>query len=415
MFLTGFVQRERLFDLATRWLANRMEPEDTRFVTQAFIYEGLIVRPRVESFMTDLGSALHAPPLFRHRIFSKDDYRQAIMEACPHPSPAVAELFARYRERPEEFYPHTPADIYLAVDDKGHLMGTARMKRVRRLAEKASRRVADRLLANVEDRARELARSRAMASGQLRKGEQVAAEPRPEEYTEAERQVAETFALREPVFSAADLRIDDVIGAKLIGPPEMQAAVEQAIREQGHVNLVEREEHRGAYNAVNLLVDMDLPPAGEIIDRMRPLNWSFAAGRGIPTEELARDFPEYVESGARSIRVELILTTFEDLVESEFGGSIHEARILAQRDGHYGRQIARNASYILEFLLTLAVSPTLSVEEIPFKIWGRYLPVAVVQEMWKLYGLQYRDATWDSFLYDPGSNGFLLDPEKARV
>ena len=81
-----------------------------------------------------------------------------------------------------------------------------------------------------------------------------------------------------------------------------------------------------------------------------------------------------MESCRRTFRVELILTTFEDLVESEFGVGIHEQRILDQRDlaSEHGR-IARNASFIIEYMLRLAISPTVTIDHLPIKIWGRYI------------------------------------------
>ena len=52
---------------------------------------------------------------------------------------------------------------------------------------------------------------------------------------------------------------------------------------------MEREVHRGKYNDVNLLVDLELPPAGEFIDRMKGWDWSEAAARGLDAELLAQE------------------------------------------------------------------------------------------------------------------------------
>ena len=90
--------------------------------------------------------------------------------------------------------------------------------------------------------------------------------------------------------------------------------------------------------------------------------------------DLENEFYEYVTTGSRTFSLELILTTIDDLVESEFGLGIHEVRILEQRDraGYSGR-IAQNASWIIEYMLCHAISPTARVDGIPIKIWGRYL------------------------------------------
>jgi len=166
--------------------------------------------------------------------------------------------------------------------------------------------------------------------------------------------------------------------------------------------VVDREVHRGVYNDVNLVVDLELPPADAIIDRARERDWSYLERRGLDAETLRRGFPEYVESGARTFRLEVILTTFDELVESEFGRSIHEARVARQRDGSsYSGRIAQNASFIIEFLLKLAISPSLDVSELPVKMWGRYLPDTLAQAIARLSGNESMERLFDSFAPEP--------------
>jgi hypothetical protein len=118
---------------------------------------------------------------------------------------------------------------------------------------------------------------------------------------------------------------------------------------------------------------------------------------------LAGFFAPYVEQGARTFRAEVILTTFEELVESEFGRSIHEERILDQRSRvHYSGRIAKNASYIIGYLLMLAISPTLTVDHLPVKMWGRYLPDVHSASVWKLFGVEHGERLFDPLLVDPG-------------
>jgi hypothetical protein len=120
---------------------------------------------------------------------------------------------------------------------------------------------------------------------------------------------------------------------------------------------------------------------------MRHVDWSFAAGRGLSPNSLETDFYEYLESGSRSFRVELVLTTFSDLVESEFGRCIHEARILEQRDRvRYSGRIAENASSIIEYLLQVAISPTVTIRELPIRVTGRYLRDTLWSAVFQLNG-----------------------------
>ncbi len=60
-------------------------------------------------------------------------------------------------------------------------------------------------------------------------------------------------------------------------------------------------------------------------------------------------------------------------------------RILEQRDRViYSGRIAQNASSIIEYMLQLAISPTVRVEGLPIKVWGRYLRDTMVEALAKL-------------------------------
>jgi len=89
------------------------------------------------------------------------------------------------------------------------------------------------------------------------------------------------------------------------------------------------------------------------------------------------------------VRVELILTTYEELVESEIGRSIHEMRTLKQRSQReYTGRIAKNAEFIVEYMLSVAFSPQIAVNFIPIKLNGHYLPETVSYAIRKLYGIE---------------------------
>jgi len=136
----------------------------------------------------------------------------------------------------------------------------------------------------------------------------------------------------------------------------------------------------------------------QIIDLERRRDWSGVANRGLSAAELAKGFPDYVASGERSFRAEVILTTRADLVESEFGSAIHEARIIEQRQGTYSGRIASNASFIITYMLMLALSPSITTPEIPVKMWGRYLPDVYSVAIWKLFGITLGRGQVDSFV-----------------
>ena len=401
MYLTSLIHRDRLFEIANRWLCDHVERDDGRFITEVFIYENLVSAPMLRRFLLDIGSSVHSRRIRMEHAFTKDHVRQAIIDGCLLMTPRTEALFARFREEPEEFYPRTPTNAVLAFGEDGRLLGMTRLKRIRRIAEKVSRRIADRLAHDIRKVAESLALERAERQGVPVEHLVSSDDTMAEEFMAAERMVSHAFRQGIVFFEPEEQRVDDVIGVKLIGSPEELERIESAVWEYPDAAVVKREEHTGQYNDVNLVVDLELPPVGKIVERIEGLDWTYTARRGLPPETLREDFPTYVESGARTIRVEVILTTMEELVESEFGRGIHEERIVSQRNkASYSGRIARNASDIIRYLLHLAVSPTVHVASVPIKMWGRYLPDTVSAAIWQL-SCASGDGQFDSFAPEP--------------
>ncbi len=372
MYLSGLTHRDRLFDVATRWLADNVRPEDGRIVTEIFAFERAITAPVVRGFVAELCRICHREDLYLERVSSKDEVRKAIVAAATHPSSRVAELIDWYRQLPEEFFPRTPVRMSLVTLRNGKLVGIVRRKRIRRVADKVSRRVAEQLTGEIDNVARALAASRPRRHGPFDSG--LPPGPPAAVGGAAERLVADRIRSGRVVLDPDQQRVDDVIGVKIIGTHEELAKIEARLDSVDNTWPFHREVHNGSYVGIHHVVDLELPSNDGILANMENIDWSFAAGRGLPVDELGARFHAYIESCRRSFRVELILTTFDDLVESEFGVGIHEQRILDQRDlaADYGR-IARNASFIIEYMLRMAVSPTVEIEQLPFKIWGRYI------------------------------------------
>jgi hypothetical protein len=388
MYLTALTHRDPLFDIARRWLAGHPRPEDGRGITEIFTFDRIITGPSVRAMVADLAHGAGHGALRLERVLTKDAVREAIAEAADgSSSPRVRSLIERYRICPEEFFPRTPVYMSLVTADSGALVSLVRRKRTRRIADKVSRRLANRLAGAIQEVATSLAARRAERAG-VPVGQLVSTrEEMEEDFAEAERIVARRIQTQEISLDANVQRVDDVIGVKIIGTPAELERIEQILLERPMTSIHHREVHNGAYCGTHVVVEIELPPVCEIIDSMRDSDWRFAAHRGVPPKQLAQDFPHYVERGARTFCVELILTTFEDLVESEFGRSIHEVRVLEQRDRtSYSGRIAQNASYIIEYLLRLAVSPTTTVSELPFTIGGRYLRDTVSQAITRLSG-----------------------------
>ncbi|MGD9252836.1 MAG: hypothetical protein PVG92_02755 [Holophagae bacterium] len=386
MYLSGLTHRDRLFDIAARWLADQPRPEDGRVASEIFVFERAITAPTVRRFTADLCRIGHKEDLFLERISSKDEVREAIVAAAAHSSSRVAELIDWYRQLPEEFFPRTPVRMSLVTLRNGRLAAIIRRKRLRRIADKVSRRVAEQLTGEIDAVARALAGSRPQRPRTYDNG-LVSPPGTPAAVSgAAERLVADRIRSGRLTLDPDRQRVDDVIGVKIIGHAEQLEKIEASLDSLEYTWAFDREAHDGAYVGVHYLVDLELPPNEKILANMKGIDWSFAAGRGLNVESLDRQFEAYIESCRRTFRVELILTSFEDLVESEFGVGIHEQRILDQRDlaADYGR-IARNASFLIEYMLRLAVSPTVATDSLPFKIWGRYIRDTVDLELRTLH------------------------------
>lgn len=382
MYLSGLIHRDRLFDIAARWLADSVEPNDGRVLTEIFAFERAITAPLVRRFVADLCRVVYREDLYLERITNKDQARSAIVAAAAHPTPRVAELIDWYRQLPEEFFPRTPVRMSLVTRRSGKVAAIIRRKRIRRIADKVSRRVTSSLKGEIDSVAT------ALAASHPRRGN--SALPEDEELPEnlaglhgtAERLVADRIRSGRFRLDPERQRVDDVIGVKLISKPEGLEAIENALDDLEYTWAFHREVHDGSYVGTHYLVDLELPPDEGVLAGVEGIDWSFAAGRGLPLDELEERFRDYVASGSRTFRLELILTTFEDLVESEFGTSIHEQRILNQRDvaSDFGR-IALNASSIIEYMLRFATSNRVEIRELPIKIWGRYVRDMIAYEI----------------------------------
>jgi len=385
MYLSGLVHRDRLFDVASRWLADHVNNDDGRVLTEIFAFERAITSPLVRSLVADLVRTNRPGDLRLTRVDSKDAVRKAIVEAVHDPTPRVEQLLAHYREFPEEFFPRTPVHMSLVTGDGRSLVGMVRRKRIRRIAEKVSRRVAEQLADEIEMAAKSLAAARAGSVGIPLDKMVSSRQQMVNEFAAAERIVADQIRTGRLTFDPDQVRVDDVIGVKILGTPTELARIEVALDARDGTFACESEVHEGCYTGTHYLVDLELPPLEQTIARFKGVDWSFAEGRGLSAYHLEESLIDYLSSASPTFRVELILTTLDDLVESEFGRCIHEVRILEQRDqATYSGRIAQNASSIIEYMLQLAISPTVQTDELPIKVWGRYLRDTVGQALAKL-------------------------------
>ena len=343
MYLSGLIHRERLFDIACRWLADRVAPTDGRTLTEIFVFERAITAPSVRALVADLSREHRPGSLSLRRVTTKDAVRDAIVAAVTDPSPRAAGLLDRYRAQPEEFFPRTPVHMSLITRDHGRLVAMVRRKRIRRIADKVSRQVAEQLAGEIGDAARYLAAERARSAGVPLQQMVVDSTEMDEDFTAAERMVADRIRIGELTLDPDRQQVDDLIGVKLVLEPQPRShASRSALDRRDGTWTFHRTVHEGSYVRHPLPGGARAAAGGR--HRRRPAQTS--TGRSPPagacrSSTSRTSVYEFVSTGSRSVRVELILTTMDDLVESEFGRSIHEVRILEQRDrASYSGRIA---------------------------------------------------------------------------
>lgn len=403
MYLTAMTHRDELFDLTMRWMNDDFHPDDGEALTRIFVYESAISALVIERVLDVLGK-FRDVPLHARRVRSKHELRKRIIAHLGVHTSRVDELAQSFHDNPTYFFPFLPVDALVITDDASRLLALGRVKRMARVAEKVSFRLVEALFKEIQATARRLAERRAAQAGVPLDAFLSSDEAMQNDFVQAEEAVAHSFRDKTIHIGPDALAINDILGFKIIAPQEALDRLPSMLGGQPGVVVVEIQEHSGNYNAVNLLLDIDLPPADTLVAHLRDVDWSMADRRGLDPDVIRRNIGNYVEEGADSVRIELILTTPEELMEAEFGRSIHELRILRlrQRQAYCG-PLGQNAGYLIEYMLTLAASPTVRIPEIPVKMYGRYLPEEIEALKSALRGNAFDEGLLSSFCMRQGT------------
>lgn len=386
MYLTAMTHREELFHLTLRWLNNSFDPQDGETITKIFTYESGISSLIIKRLLELLTKTFTAP-LQTKRVRTKHELRDQIITTVGLHGPRGGELADSFRKNPEYFFPRLPIDATVITDGTSRLAAIARIKRLTRVAEKVSFRLVETLFHEIQEAARILADQRAQRAG-LPLSEFVSSEEDMKtDFMEAEDALVQNLVNKQIYIERSTIVINDIIGLKIVAPLDVLGRVQEVFADEPGITIAEVQQHSGNYNAVNLLLDVELPPPGILMARLADMDWEMAGRRGLDPVDIRNGISAYVKSGAETIRIEIILTTPDELMEAEFGRSIHELRILKlrQRQAYCG-PLGQNAGYLIEYLLALASSPTVSISEIPIKLYGRYLPEEIAAMKCALHG-----------------------------
>jgi hypothetical protein len=325
-------------------------------------------------------------------VHLKGELREAICRRGEEAGPRAKELFEWYRKNPDFYYREAPIDGVMCLDGKGQLIGVYRVKRARRIAEKANRKIANWVFSLVQKKAEQMAAERARRFGVPL---ELLLTPEPEmtsEFVEAERAIAQSFIEGSFKFDRDALTINDVGGIKIVADDQRLVNLESALDEDPKIQVLHKESFYGPYRAKSLVLECPWDPEHVFRKYKESQCWERYLNRGIPEAELRMGLESHIRDPQPTISVELILSNFPDLVESELGDSIHEERIIAQRDNKvYEGYIPMNVEFLLEYLFAVGFSPQIRIDRLPIKLWGRYLPDTLISHVRRLYELPEHD------------------------
>jgi ppGpp synthetase/RelA/SpoT-type nucleotidyltranferase len=376
--ISGYLHRNDLSDIIRCWMYGYVNPSDADRIAQLVHFNNAYVSRYLKLFSEKVFQTLHQCTLKTRPAFLKRDLKDIIVANPPYHNSRIDELIRNYYAEPGRFYRETPfhATLFFRKQDGiGEYMGSHRIKRVHRLAEKSARKIIDMMFDTIRKRADLLADDRARFLNIPRHQLLTSQEEMTEEFLKAENRLLEDLRQKREIRYAESMVINDVAGMKVILDDSEQGRLITVLDRMGDCEIVEQERHSGRYNATNLIVSFR-PPREEIL--VQPLSKTIIEImqiRGLSPEESNNAFIEFVRSGEECVNLEVIVSNYEEMLESEIGRCMHEDRIIEQRlRQQYRGHLARNIVYLMEYLFTFPVSGKLEIGELPIKLWNRYLP-----------------------------------------
>jgi hypothetical protein len=356
------------------------------------ISDGFIISETLEVLTRRLLGMIHKSPFRQKRIRSKGELRDILCGNDQNAQPRVQDLCRRYRENPDYYYREAPINAMVYLDQQNQLLGSFRIKRPKRIAEKANRRIADWIFEKVIGRAKGMAQERARLSGVPLDRFVTPAEEMFDEFIQAEEFIANSFRNGNIRFDRAALTINDVGAIKIVARSEDLQQLEKALMQTPDMTILERETFSGKYQAKNLVLEIPWDNA-YVCQRYRENRaWERYLDRGIPEKNLKMGLEPFLIDVEPKINIEVILSTFPDMVESELGSSMHEERMIAQRDNRiYRGYIPLNVEFLVESLFAVGFSPKIDMDQVPIKLWGRYLPETLSSYIRQLHNLPEPD------------------------
>jgi hypothetical protein len=315
MYLTSFIHRDALFDIAERWLCGRLEPDDGLRVTQILICDDFVLGETLKRFARHLLDITYDCSFKERHISLKGELRDAICRSVRDRNQRVEELADLYRSNPEFFYREAPINGVMYLDENHCLLGVSRIKRPRRIAEKANRYVANWIFQVVQKRAQAMAERRAREYAVPLERLITPREVMEREFVAAEKAIAQQFREGTIKLDREAVTIHDVGGVKIVADAGRLARLEKALTGNPRVSLVEKTIFSGNYQATSVIVDIPWDPEHACRRYMESRAWENYVNRGIPEGELRKGLEPFLKRAQSNLNLELILSTFPDMVE----------------------------------------------------------------------------------------------------
>jgi hypothetical protein len=364
-------------------------PSDADLITRLVHFNNIYLSRYLKIFSEKVFQELHKCEMYCRPAYVKSDLKDIIVANAPYHNPRIDGLIADYHAKPGRFYRETPfhATLFFKKSDSAdEYIGSSRKKRVHRMAEKSARRIIDRIFDAIRKRADLLADDRARILGIPREQLATSKEEMIEEFLKAENRLVEDFKQKREIHDVDDMIINDVAGMKVILEDSRQGELLNVLRHMEGCEIVEEERHTGKYNATNVIVSYS-PPREEIL--RQPLSEKIIdimQLRVSRPDDSNREFAEFVRSGEDHIYLEIIVSDYEEMLESEIGRCMHEDRIIEQRlRQQYNGHLAKNIEYLMEYLFVFPYSAQYELGELPIKLWNRYLPDYFDEVLRRLY------------------------------
>ena len=390
LLLESFVHRVPLSEILSRWMIGRPEKGDVMRLKEIVNFNSYIARLWLDWFARDTLRAFQGVEPTRFTVRTKGQLKDFVVAHPRYTSPRIEEMLQRYRRYPEDYYRDTPIDGALYVNPVGDgfaFVGSSRIKRFRRIAEKGSRRIIDFMLTRIRANADVLAEERARSLGIPKEQLFTPKEMMVEEFNHAERRVLKSIRQGTIQAELPALGIPDVAGVKMIVEGDEYARFFEMLRAMPGLRILEEERHTGNYKGVNLRLACALPKARLLAEPPHEEYLRVLTYRGFDARKVQRQYREFVETGEDEVRLEMIVVDFQEFLESEIGRCMHEDRVQTQRSHHeYNGHLATNVRYLMEFILSLCRAPACAdFDEVPIKLWVKYMPDTIERVVRNLY------------------------------